>query len=299
MATPSLVRWPFGVLKRLKANPPPIWRRPQRAQVTTEALQGLARERGIPVDKSLPALDPETKSTLQTLPLPLSLQSAYLTPLRRTAPHGVPTCNLQLRSYSPRLLEFYADFCMRAAYYLSLPAIGPIPLPRKKERWTVPRSNFIHKKSQENFERITYRRLIQIQDGHHDAVKRWLGYLEEREMAGVGGKADWWHFDSGEKRRAPRLRPWMALRNNERADLGAGRTWRVRKVGGMRKGGWLKMLARRHQEGLGGMPGRRWAEERRAPLSGVAVERRRLGVLREKNRREQARRLGKEKGLKA
>ena len=84
---------------------------------------------------------------------------------------------------------------MRAAYYLSLPARGPIPLPRITERWTVPRANFIFKKSQENFERITIRRLIQIQDGHPDVVKAWLAFLQKHVYYGIGMKANVWEFE--------------------------------------------------------------------------------------------------------
>jgi len=94
-----------------------------------------------------------------------------------------------------RNVEFFADFALRAAYYLGLPAKGPVPLPRITERWTVPRANFIFKKSQENFERITLRRLVQIQDGHPDTVKVWLGFLEKYQYHGVGMKANVWEFE--------------------------------------------------------------------------------------------------------
>lgn len=130
------------------------------------------------------------------MPLPKSITAVYMRPLRRKPTHGFPVCNLQMRSYSVRNLEFFADFAMRAAYYLHLPARGPIPLPRITERWTVPRSNFIFKKSQENFERKTLRRLIQIQDGHPDVVKVWLGYLERRSFYGVGLKANVWEHEA-------------------------------------------------------------------------------------------------------
>ena len=91
-----------------------------------------------------------------------------------------------------RNLEFFADFCLRAAYYLHLPASGPVPLPRITERWTVPRANFIFKKSQENFERKTLRRLIQIQDGHPDTVEVWLAFIRKHQYYGVGMKANVW-----------------------------------------------------------------------------------------------------------
>ena len=111
-------------------------------------------------------------------------------PLKREPTHDMPSCNLQLRSYSVRNLEVFADFAMRAAYFLNLPAAGPVPLPKITERWTVPRSNFIFKKSQENFERITLRRLIQIKDGHPDTVSLWLAFLRKFQYYGVGMKAN-------------------------------------------------------------------------------------------------------------
>ncbi|KAI9367092.1 37S ribosomal protein S10, mitochondrial [Aspergillus egyptiacus] len=128
--------------------------------------------------------------------LPRSVQALYLRPLRRRAEYGLPVCDLQLRSYSVRNLEFFADFALRAAYYLKLPISGPVPLPRIVERWTFPRSNFIHKKSQENFERITLRRLIQVKDGNPRAVQAWLAFIRKHAFYGVGMKANVWEYES-------------------------------------------------------------------------------------------------------
>ena len=126
--------------------------------------------------------------------MPRSLEALYLKPLRREAEYGVPSCNLQLRSYSLRNLEFFCDFALRAAYYAGLPAYGPTPLPRIVERWTVPKSTFIFKKSQENFERITLRRLVQIRDGDPETVQVWLAFLQKHAYYGIGMKANVWEF---------------------------------------------------------------------------------------------------------
>ncbi|KAE9985594.1 hypothetical protein Vi05172_g7554 [Venturia inaequalis] len=141
------------------------------------------------------ALDPATREIIYNTRLPRSVQAVYMAPLRRAPQLGLAVCDLQMRSYSVRNLEFFADFAMRAAYYLGLPARGPIPLPRITESWTVPRSNFVHKKSQENFRRITLRRMIQIQDGDPEVVQCWLGYLEKRAYYGIGMKANVWEFE--------------------------------------------------------------------------------------------------------
>jgi small subunit ribosomal protein S10 len=140
--------------------------------------------------------DDALQQELRTLRLPKAVQATFLTPLKRTPTHGIPVCDLQLRSYSVRNLELFADFCLRAAYYLNLPAKGPVPLPKITERWTVPRSNFVHKKSQENFERVTVRRLVQIQDGHPETVALWLAYIQKNRYYGVGLKAN--VFEHGE-----------------------------------------------------------------------------------------------------
>ncbi|KAF7545908.1 hypothetical protein G7Z17_g8800 [Cylindrodendrum hubeiense] len=130
----------------------------------------------------------------QTMRHPRSIEALHLKPLKREAQYGIPSCDLQLRSYSVQPLEFYSDFALRAAYYLGLPAYGPVPLPQITERWTVPKSHFIFKKAQENFERKTLRRLIQIRDGDPETVQLWLSYLRKHQYYGVGMKANVWEF---------------------------------------------------------------------------------------------------------
>ena len=157
----------------------------------------MSRKRGIEIPGGeKPPLDPEIERQLEALRDPVNVQAIHLQPLRRSPTHGIPVCDLQLRGYAVQNVEFFSDFAMRAAYFLGLAARGPIPLPRITERWTVPRSNFIFKKSQENFERITKRRLIQIHDGHPDVVKAWLAFLQKHQYHGVGMKANIWEYES-------------------------------------------------------------------------------------------------------
>ncbi|EXJ80268.1 hypothetical protein A1O1_08410 [Capronia coronata CBS 617.96] len=135
----------------------------------------------------------DTSSSAPTIPP--NVLAAYRTPLRHTPTHGIPVAELQLRSYSVRNLEFYADFAVRAAYYLGLPCTGPAPLPRKRERWTVLKSNFVNKKAQENFERITLKRLITVFDGQPEVVEIWLAFLRKWQFYGVGMKANVWQWE--------------------------------------------------------------------------------------------------------
>ena len=129
---------------------------------------------------------------LAQIRLPKAVQATYLKPLTREPQHGIVSADLQLRSYSVRNLELFTDFAMRAAYYLHLPTSGPKPLRRIVERYTVPRSNFVHKKSQENFERVTKRRWIRILDGSPENVRTWMTFLHKYRYYGVGMKCDFW-----------------------------------------------------------------------------------------------------------
>ena len=178
--TAALSAWPVHQIANFHSPDisPPLT---TPAESTTSEIQRSGSEA-----KTSKALDPR---------LPRSVQAIYLKPLKRRPKYGLPACDLQLRSYSVRNLEFFTDFALRAAYYLYLPAAGPVPLPRMKERWTVPRSPFIHNSSQENFERITLRRLIQIQDGNTETVEIWLAFLRKHAYYGIGMKANVWGYE--------------------------------------------------------------------------------------------------------
>jgi len=197
MASPAYYESLLSSAKRLRISAP----KPslnhnaiQRRSITqaTSALESPAQpsKQSKRNASQLATKDDALRQELRQIRLPKAVQATFLTPLKRTPTYGIPVCDLQLRSYSVRNLEVFADFCLRAAYYLNLPAKGPVPLPKITERWTVPRGNFVHKKSQENFERITMRRLVQIQDGHPDTVALWLAYIQKNRYYGVGMKAN-------------------------------------------------------------------------------------------------------------
>ena len=171
-------------------------------EIAREPKDFNSQEQRVAIPESSEGLPPDGDGSKDPR-LPRSVQAIYLKPLKRKAKYGLPCCDLQLRSYSVRNVEFFADFALRAAYYLGLPASGPVPLPRITERWTVPRSSFIFKKSQENFERITLRRLIQIQDGHPETVEIWLAFLRKHAYYGIGMKANVWQHEKLGKRCLP------------------------------------------------------------------------------------------------
>ncbi|GAA5990578.1 hypothetical protein JCM5350_001042 [Sporobolomyces pararoseus] len=110
-------------------------------------------------------------------------------PLAQT--HGVHVATLHLRSYTSSIpdLQFFTSFALRSARALGLPTSGAVALPTRTSLFTVPRSPFAHKKSQQNFWRKEHKRAIKVWDGNPQVVDAWLAYLRKEAMGGVGMKA--------------------------------------------------------------------------------------------------------------
>jgi small subunit ribosomal protein S10 len=71
---------------------------------------------------------------------------------------------IRLKAYDHRILDESARRIVEAAERTGAHVVGPVPLPTKIERWTVKRSPFIDKDSQEHFEMRTHKRLIDVLD---------------------------------------------------------------------------------------------------------------------------------------
>ena len=69
---------------------------------------------------------------------------------------------IRLRAYDHRILDQSARRIVTTAERTGAKVVGPVPLPTKLERFTVVRSPFIDKKSQEHFEIRTHKRLIDV-----------------------------------------------------------------------------------------------------------------------------------------
>ena len=69
---------------------------------------------------------------------------------------------IRLKAYDHRLLDESALRIVEAAERTGVGVVGPVPLPTRKERFTLRRSTFIDKDSHEHFEIRTHKRLIDI-----------------------------------------------------------------------------------------------------------------------------------------
>ena len=71
---------------------------------------------------------------------------------------------IRLKAFDHAVLDQAAADIVRTVAKSGAKASGPIPLPTKIQRWTVLRSPHVDKKSREQFELKTHKRLIDIRD---------------------------------------------------------------------------------------------------------------------------------------
>ena len=71
---------------------------------------------------------------------------------------------IRLRAFDSKLLDLSATDIINTAKRTGAKVRGPIPLPTRNERFTVNRSPFIDKKSREQLEIRTHKRLLDIID---------------------------------------------------------------------------------------------------------------------------------------
>jgi len=69
---------------------------------------------------------------------------------------------IRLKAYDHRLIDQAAKKIVDSVVSTGATVNGPVPLPTKKEVFTVLRSPHVNKDSREQFERRTHKRLIQI-----------------------------------------------------------------------------------------------------------------------------------------
>ena len=75
---------------------------------------------------------------------------------------GHQNIRIRLKAFDHRILDNSAHEIVNTAKRTGAQVKGPIPLPTKIERFTVLRSPHIDKKSREQFESRTHKRLIDI-----------------------------------------------------------------------------------------------------------------------------------------
>jgi small subunit ribosomal protein S10 len=77
---------------------------------------------------------------------------------------------IKLLSYDIALLENVVKKIIDTASRMNVKVNGPIPLPTKKEIFTVLRAPSVHKETMEQFERRTHKRLIILVSTNNDIL---------------------------------------------------------------------------------------------------------------------------------
>ena len=71
---------------------------------------------------------------------------------------------IRLKSFDHKLLDISMEEIVGTVKRTGATIVGPIPLPTRHEIYTVLRSPFVDKKSREQFELATHKRLLDILD---------------------------------------------------------------------------------------------------------------------------------------
>ena len=78
---------------------------------------------------------------------------------------------IKLKSYDYNLVDKSAEKIVKTAKITGAVISSPIPLPTNKRIFTVNRSTFVNKKSREQFELSSYKRLVDIHSSNSKTIE--------------------------------------------------------------------------------------------------------------------------------
>ncbi len=81
-----------------------------------------------------------------------------------------PKIRIKLKSYDHNLVDKSAEKIVKTVKETGAVVSGPIPLPTRKRIFTVNRSTFVNKKSREQFELNSYKRLVDIHSSSEKTI---------------------------------------------------------------------------------------------------------------------------------
>jgi small subunit ribosomal protein S10 len=102
-----------------------------------------------------------TKKISKYLPNPLWTLT-FATPIRKLGLSMSQRIRIKLQSYDHNLVDKSAEKIVKTVRSTGAVVTGPIPLPTHKKIFTVLRSPHVNKKSREQFQLATHKRLLDI-----------------------------------------------------------------------------------------------------------------------------------------
>ena len=100
---------------------------------------------------------------------------------------------IRLKAYDHKILDQSARQIVDAAERTGAQVAGPVPLPTKIEKYSVIRSPFIDRDSQEQFEIRTHKRLIDVIDPSQQTINALmkLNFMCQRKVRRIQAKSFW------------------------------------------------------------------------------------------------------------
>lgn len=89
-----------------------------------------------------------------------------------TPKHTRQRIRIRLKAYDQRLLDRATADIVETAKRTGARVVGPIPLPTRRQVWTVLRSPHVDRKSREQFEMRTHIRMIDLVDPTLDTIDK-------------------------------------------------------------------------------------------------------------------------------
>ena len=86
---------------------------------------------------------------------------------------------IKLKAYDHRLLDCSVGEIVETTKRTGAKVVGPIPLPTTRNRWTVLKSPHVDKKSREQFEIRTHKRIMEI----HEPTPQTVDALMKLDLA--------------------------------------------------------------------------------------------------------------------
>lgn len=87
---------------------------------------------------------------------------------------------IKLKAYDHKLLDWSVGEIVETTKRTGARVVGPIPLPTVRNRWTVLRSPHVDKKSREQFEIRTHKRILEI----HEPTPQTVDALMKLDLSG-------------------------------------------------------------------------------------------------------------------
>lgn len=81
-----------------------------------------------------------------------------------------PRIRVKIRAYDHKIIDIATKTIIDTAERNNATVVGPVPLPTQTTKFSVNRSTFVHKKSSEQYEMRTHKRLIDILDTNPKAI---------------------------------------------------------------------------------------------------------------------------------